>query len=474
MEEQNNKKTAVETKPENEVQYDEIQKVEQVERTDSYFDGKVLEWLGYRILAFIITAVTFGIAHAWAEKLLIAYTIDHTVYNGKRLKFEGTGASLFVQKFKWLFLTIITLGIYGFWVPIRKEQWIVSNIHFEKEEFVKGESYFDGGVLGIIGVNLFSNILTFISFGLLYPFVVCYRQKWFAKHTIINRKKIVFTGKSLSLIGNYLLWWFLCIITFGIFGLWLPIKIENWKAKNTHIKLKDEEEPKTSMTPAIIGIILAIMLVVGVVTFTYRNVDFDKIMDDGIDFEEIFEKENKKPSKGNGQVATVNTPNKNTNSNANSNASSNKNNNASLNKNNTSSNGNNSTKSNTNTVTYTTKDFKRYTSVTLIDRVVTEGAPDHTSDLVATIERNGIAITEDTGAILIEGANAKYLYKVSKSSKIDLYYITKNNELYVIHNPSSGNPNQTKTKVASSVTEFLGTESGKLKVLLKDGSTKNI
>ena len=226
MEEQKNNQTAVEVKTEDETQYDEIQKVKQVERTDSYFDGKVLEWLGYRILAFIITAVTFGIANAWAEKLLIAYTIDHTVYNGKRLKFEGTGASLFVQKFKWIFLTIITLGIYGFWISIKKEQWIVSNIHFEKEEFVKGDSYFDGGVLGIIGVNLFSNILTFISFGLLFPFVVCYRQKWFAKHTIINRKKIVFTGKSLNLIGNYLLWWFLCIITFGIFGLWLPIKIE--------------------------------------------------------------------------------------------------------------------------------------------------------------------------------------------------------------------------------------------------------
>lgn len=108
------------SKTEDETQYDEIQKVKQVERTDSYFDGKVLEWLGYRILAFIITAVTFGIANAWAEKLLIAYTIDHTVYNGKRLKFEGTGASLFVQKFKWIFLTIITLGIYGFWIPIKK------------------------------------------------------------------------------------------------------------------------------------------------------------------------------------------------------------------------------------------------------------------------------------------------------------------------------------------------------------------
>ena len=346
MEEQKNNQTAVEVKTE-----DEIQKVKQVERTDSYFDGKVLEWLGYRILAFIITAVTFGIANAWAEKLLIAYTIDHTVYNGKRLKFEGTGASLFVQKFKWIFLTIITLGIYGFWIPIKKEQWIVSNIHFEKEEFVKGDSYFDGGVLGIIGVNLFSNILTFISFGLLFPFVVCYRQKWFAKHTIINRKKIVFTGKSLNLIGNYLLWWLLSIITFGIFGLWLPIKIENWKAKNTHIKLKDEEEQKTSMAPAILGIILAIMLIVVVVSFTYKNVDFDKIMDEGIDFEEIFNKDEKTPSKGNGRVATISTPSKNNNTNLNTN------NNSNSNKNNTSSNGNSSTSSNNNTVTYSTKNI---------------------------------------------------------------------------------------------------------------------
>ena len=102
--------------------YDEIKVEKKVERTDSYFDGKVLELIGYGILSFLITAATLGIASAWAEKLLIAYKIDHTVYNGKRLKFEGTGASLFVQRFKWIFFTIITLGIYSFWIPIKKEQ----------------------------------------------------------------------------------------------------------------------------------------------------------------------------------------------------------------------------------------------------------------------------------------------------------------------------------------------------------------
>ena len=39
-------------------------------------------------------------------------------------------------------------------------------------------------------------------------------------------------------------------------------KMENWKAQNTHIRLKGEEEPKTSMVPAIIAIIIFVVLVV--------------------------------------------------------------------------------------------------------------------------------------------------------------------------------------------------------------------
>ena len=138
MNEEKKEPTIVEAKNENVIsQYDEVQVAKKVERTDSFYDGKLLEIIGYSILSYIITIFTLGLASAWAEKLLIAYNVEHTVYNGKRLKFEGTGASLFVQKFKWIFFTIITLGIYSFWIPIKKQKWISSNIHYEKEEFVK-------------------------------------------------------------------------------------------------------------------------------------------------------------------------------------------------------------------------------------------------------------------------------------------------------------------------------------------------
>lgn len=269
-----------------EKEFDEIeQTVEEVKtikkevRTDSYFDGKFIEYVGYKLLAFLITVVTLTIAKPWADKLILDYKINHTIYNGKRLKFEGKGINLFVQRFKWTLLTIITLGIYSFWVPIKMEKWVVSNLHFEDEGFNENESFFDGKLIQLIGINLFTYLLTLISLGLLFPFAVCYRQKWIARHTIINRKKIVFSGKAMSLVGNYLLWWFLSIITLGIYSLWLPIKIYEWQVKNTHIKLIDEQEEKSSIVPVILGIILSIV-VIAVLGLIIPKIDWNSKISD--------------------------------------------------------------------------------------------------------------------------------------------------------------------------------------------------
>ena len=245
-------------------------------RTDSYFDGGLLELIGWRILAFLIIGITFGIATPWAKCMLYSYQFKHTVYNGKRLKFEGTGGDLFVNYFKWIFFTIITLGIYLLFVPIKKTKWVISNLHYEDEEFVKGESFFDGSTIQLIGVNLLSGLLNLVSFGLLYPFTVCFKLRWINKHTVINKKKLVFTGKAINLFGKYILWCFLTIITLGIYGWWLEIKMLKWQSKNVHIKTVGEQEKKdNSLWIAIPIAILAIFafsfVVAAVGTFMEEN-----------------------------------------------------------------------------------------------------------------------------------------------------------------------------------------------------------
>lgn len=45
--------------------------------------------------------------------------------------FVGKAGSLFGNWIKWLLLTIITFGIYGFWVNIKLKQWIAKHTLFQ-------------------------------------------------------------------------------------------------------------------------------------------------------------------------------------------------------------------------------------------------------------------------------------------------------------------------------------------------------
>lgn len=98
---------------------------------NSYFDGGLLQLIGWRLLGAIVTTVTFGICFPWAICMIYRWETKHTVIEGKRLRFDGTALQLFGNWIKWLLLTIITLGIYSFWVQIKLKQWQTKHTFFE-------------------------------------------------------------------------------------------------------------------------------------------------------------------------------------------------------------------------------------------------------------------------------------------------------------------------------------------------------
>lgn len=96
------------------------------------------------------------------------------------------------------------------------------------------QSFFDGGLLELIGWTILGTLATIISFGLLYPWYICRLYGWHIDHTVIDGKRMKFTGTAFSLFNHWLKWWLLTIITLGIYSFWLRIKLEDWKASNTH------------------------------------------------------------------------------------------------------------------------------------------------------------------------------------------------------------------------------------------------
>jgi uncharacterized membrane protein YjgN (DUF898 family) len=97
---------------------------------NSYFDGGLLQLIGWRILGGLITVCTAGICAPWAFTMIYSWEAKHTVINGKRLYFDGTAIQLFGNWIKWLLLCIITLGIYSFWLEISLKKWRTMHTHF--------------------------------------------------------------------------------------------------------------------------------------------------------------------------------------------------------------------------------------------------------------------------------------------------------------------------------------------------------
>ena len=82
--------------------------------------------------AYLLTLITFGIYGAWFQVKLIKFNADHTKFNveGKRLgmRFTGEGGELFVIIVVGYLLSLVTFGIYSFWMMAKLLKWQVSNL----------------------------------------------------------------------------------------------------------------------------------------------------------------------------------------------------------------------------------------------------------------------------------------------------------------------------------------------------------
>jgi len=91
------------------------------------------------------------------------YRFSRTSWRGIRFGYRGNRTELFVSYFKWIFLTIITLGIYASWLEIGLRKYLISNIRIGDVEFKykgKGGEYFllnlVGGLLTLVTLGIYS------------------------------------------------------------------------------------------------------------------------------------------------------------------------------------------------------------------------------------------------------------------------------------------------------------------------------
>lgn len=99
----------------------------------SYFDGKLIQLIGWTLLGSLLTCITLGILYPFALCWTKAWRYKHSVVNGYRLHFDGDGAQLIGRWILWIFLSIITLLVFAWFVPMKVIKWELSHVSMRLE-----------------------------------------------------------------------------------------------------------------------------------------------------------------------------------------------------------------------------------------------------------------------------------------------------------------------------------------------------
>ncbi|CAM4281734.1 DUF898 domain-containing protein [Erysipelothrix sp. D19-032] len=95
-------------------------------------------------------------------------------------------------------------------------------------------SYFDGGFMSYLGLQIVNVIIVVITLGFGSPWAMVRTYRWEADHTVLEGNRTVFTGTAMSLFGQWIVWWLLTLVTFGIYGFFVHVKVLQWRTEHTY------------------------------------------------------------------------------------------------------------------------------------------------------------------------------------------------------------------------------------------------
>jgi uncharacterized membrane protein YjgN (DUF898 family) len=95
---------------------------------ESKFSGSVLHIFLFCIWAPLLLTITLGLATPFVVCTVIRWICNNSVISGKKYVFKGKAVGLFGRWILWFLLSIITLGIYGFWSTRNQIRWVIENV----------------------------------------------------------------------------------------------------------------------------------------------------------------------------------------------------------------------------------------------------------------------------------------------------------------------------------------------------------
>ncbi len=211
-----------------------------VKRIDSEFRASFFGRLRVKAVVTVGSILSLGFAAPWLICYKQKYMTAHTYINGKKQYFDGKGSQLFGHYMLWLLLSVVTFGVFSYAMPAKIHAFIIEHTHFEGET-PRGESRFEGSAFTYMGISLLSLLISSATFGIGSFWTTCWRERYLVSHTVIDGKKLCFTGKGIQLFARGIVWYLLSVITLGIYSFFLAYKQHKWLVYHTELEAAVKE-----------------------------------------------------------------------------------------------------------------------------------------------------------------------------------------------------------------------------------------
>lgn len=201
-------------------------------------------------VGFLLTGITLGLYGPWFIVDFQKYMYEKTTIHGTaagdiKISFIGTGGQLFMKLFVGYLLTMITIGIYGFWFIIDMTKFYADNSVGNAEDGQQYRLSFDGTGGQFFGKLFVGYLLLMITLGIYTPWFICKIQKYFNEHTEIQGAsgslgRFDFKGEGGALFGQFLVGMILTMLTGGIYMAWFQVNLQKFFTGNTTVAVGDK------------------------------------------------------------------------------------------------------------------------------------------------------------------------------------------------------------------------------------------
>lgn len=210
-----------------------------------WFSGTGGEVFRQMIVGALLTGLTFGIYLPWfmvrlRQWLASRVVVGPTRHGNVQLVFTGSGAQLFVKAFVGYLLTLITLGIYGFWFAVDLIRFFHEHTEGHAEDGTVYQVRFTLTGGAFFGNVIVGYLLTLVTLGIYAPWFICSARRLVDGHTFLfeNGRHVggaEFVGEGGSLFGTFVVGYVLTLLTLGIYGAWFQASLWRWFATNSRV-----------------------------------------------------------------------------------------------------------------------------------------------------------------------------------------------------------------------------------------------